>query len=116
MAAPACGSASTDDSHRLDRRLPWRPGGDSAACPTRTACGSFLAVERLRAGDPPTEACLAALRRAVEMSEDRLKTADGRPRFGLTFYAAGRGHFAVADAAGARHERPAALYGYDERP
>ncbi len=71
------------------------------------------------------------------MSESRLKTGDGRPLFGLTFYALardgrygaatmyqrseedydeGRGLFAVADAAGARLERPAFLYPVDERP
>ena len=101
------------------------------------SCGSFLVVELMRSGVPPTEACKTALRRAVEMSESRLKTGDGRPLFGLTFYALakdgsygsatmyqrseedyerGRGHFAVADAGGARLERPAFLYSREERP
>lgn len=101
------------------------------------SCGSFLIVELMRSGKTPTEACLAALRRAVEMSETRLKTDDGRPLFGLTFYALakdgrygsatmyqrseedyakGRGHFAVADASGARLERPAFLYPADRSP
>ena len=101
------------------------------------SCGSFLAVEMMRSGMAPTDACKAALRRAVEMSEARLKTADGRPLFGLTFYALakdghygsatmyqrseedyekGRGHFAIADANGARLELPAYLYSHDELP
>lgn len=101
------------------------------------SCGSFLIVELMRAGTAPAEACKAALGRAVEMSESRLKTDDGRPLFGLTFYALakdgrygaatmyqrseedyaeGRGLFAVADASGARYERPAFLYPVDQRP
>ena len=91
----------------------------------------------MRGGMPPTEACKAALRRAVEMSEARLKMKDGRPLFGLTFYALskqgeygaatlygqseedyekGSGHFAVADAGGARRERLPFLFSYEDRP
>jgi N4-(beta-N-acetylglucosaminyl)-L-asparaginase len=50
-------------------------------------CGGFLTVEFMRQGMKPTDACLATLKRVVAMTPPRLLDAQGRPRFGLTFYA-----------------------------
>ena len=90
--------------------------------------GSWLIVERMRAGDDPTEACLHALRRVVEQTERSARWQpalwkDGRPSFGLTLYAvrkdglfgsatmSGNREFAVATVdGGARREKCAALY------
>ncbi len=88
-------------------------------------CGGFLTVEHMRRGMTPTDACLETLRRAIRVTEDRLRTADGRPRFNLTFYAVNKrgefgaasmyggyraGRYAVCDAAGARLVEMAQLY------
>ena len=94
-------------------------------------CGAFLVVEWMRRGATPTEACLAALERVVEMTEDRLLDGNGRPRFGLSFYAVSKagqygsatmyeptdeqkkrdgGLFAVADMDGARLETMSYLF------
>jgi N4-(beta-N-acetylglucosaminyl)-L-asparaginase len=93
--------------------------------------GSWLIVERMRAGDKPEEACLHALMRVARQAERAARWQpalwrDGQPNFGLTFYAVrkdglygsatmrgipGGPKFAVADAAGARHEECAILYG-----
>jgi len=90
--------------------------------------GSWLVIERMRAGDTPEEACLFALRRVAEQAERgaRWQPAlwkDGQPNFGLTFYAVrkdglygsasmrGAGRFAVADANGARLENCAIAFG-----
>lgn len=90
--------------------------------------GSWLIVERMRAGDTPEEACLVALRRVAEQTERAARWqpalwGDGRPAFGLTFYAvrkdglygsatmSGRRSFAVCDdEGGARQETCKALY------
>lgn len=90
--------------------------------------GSWLIVELMRQGREPEEACLAALRRVVEQTERAARWQpalwkDGRPSFGLTFYAvrkdgqfgsatmSGRRRFAVCtDEGGARLEPSAALY------
>lgn len=86
--------------------------------------GSWLIVERMRAGDSPAEACLFALRRVAEQAERAAKWQpslwkDGKPGFGLTFYALrkdgthgsasmlgnpGSRRYAVADYQGARLE------------
>jgi len=50
-------------------------------------CGGFLTVEQMRRGMAPTDACLETLKRVVKMTESRLLRPDGRPRFGLIFYA-----------------------------
>jgi len=50
-------------------------------------CGGFLTVEHMRQGMSPTDACLATLKRVVQMTPDRLLGPDGRPRFNLNFYA-----------------------------
>ena len=60
-------------------------------------CGTFLIVEHMRRGMKPTDACLETVKRAVRLSEGRLLTPDGRPRFQLTFYALNkRGEFGAA--------------------
>ena len=100
-------------------------------------CGAFLVVEQMRRGLAPEAACLAALERAVAMTEDRHLDERGRPRFSLQFYALSKdgayagaamyaaapgderpwsNSFSVADAAGARHVPLAALYPASERP
>mgnify|MGYP000347924405 FL=1 len=49
---------------------------------------SFLIVERMRAGDAPTDACLAACRRIAEQTKmNRLRDEEGRPAFNVNFYA-----------------------------
>jgi N4-(beta-N-acetylglucosaminyl)-L-asparaginase len=101
------------------------------------ACGAFYIVELMRGGLSPYDACKKALERVVELTEDRLLGANGRPRFDLQFYAVnkggefggaamygsndrnirgGTGTFAVANADGARLEPLAFLYPASERP
>ncbi len=89
------------------------------------SCGSFLTVEFMRQGYDPEDACLETLRRVVAMTEDRLLDAQGRPQFGLSFYAVHKDgrygaatmyegpQFAVASAEGARLEPMAFLYSND---
>lgn len=89
--------------------------------------GSWLVVERMRAGDTPEEACLYALRRVAEQAQKASRWqpalwADGRPNFGLTFYAVrkdrlygsanmrGKASFTVADTKGARKETCAVAF------
>jgi N4-(beta-N-acetylglucosaminyl)-L-asparaginase len=61
------------------------------------ACGGFLTVEHLRRGMKPTDACLETLKRVVALTERRLLTPDGRPRFQLSFYAVNKnGEFGAA--------------------
>ncbi|KAA0252638.1 MAG: asparaginase [Acidobacteria bacterium] len=52
-------------------------------------CGSHTVVEELRKGKSPEEACLVALARIAEKTHlvPRHRDAQGRPRFGVTFYA-----------------------------
>jgi N4-(beta-N-acetylglucosaminyl)-L-asparaginase len=60
-------------------------------------CGAFFTVEGMRRGLKPTDACLETLRRAVRLTEPRLLTADGKPRYQLDFYAVNkRGEFGAA--------------------
>lgn len=102
-------------------------------------CGAFLIVEFMRGGKSPQEACLAALERAVAMTEDRLLDGKGRPLFSLNFYAVnkdglyggatmyqypdeylevlpGRGNYSVANADGARHEPLHFVYDQNQLP
>jgi len=51
------------------------------------ACGGFLTVEHMRQGMSPTDACLATLKRVVALTPPRLLDAQGRPTYGLNFYA-----------------------------
>lgn len=85
-------------------------------------CTSFLIVEYMRAGKSPEQACLDALKRVAEHTEPRLRDKNGRPMFGLRFYAVAKdgrygsasiwsgGHFAVHDGTKARLEESAYLY------
>ena len=50
-------------------------------------CGAFFVVEQMRAGKSPQEACIAALERAVSMTEERVLDTKGRPLYSLNFYA-----------------------------
>ena len=52
-------------------------------------CGSFLVVQFMSQGASPEEACLRAMRviAAKARLQPRLLDADGRPRFGHSFYA-----------------------------
>jgi len=92
--------------------------------------GSWLVVERMRAGDEPEEACLYALRRVTEQAERQARWqpglwTDGRPSFSLRFYALrkdglfgsasmlgrpGQRSFSVCDARGPRLETGAILH------
>jgi N4-(beta-N-acetylglucosaminyl)-L-asparaginase len=90
--------------------------------------GGHLAVEFMRQGKSPREACLAVLERIVQTTRDkRLLDRRGRPAFGIRYYAVNKkgeygsatmwggaakfpARFAVADAQGARLETCAALY------
>src|SRR5438477_7306759 len=91
--------------------------------------GGHLAVEFMRQGRHPKDACVEVLRRIAKTTrERRLLDAQGRPKFGITFYAVSkrseygaaamyafspsgkRSQFAVADARGARKEDCAYLY------
>lgn len=89
-------------------------------------CGAFAAVEFLRHGKSPTEACLEVLQRIVDhVSDPRLKRPDGRPAFDVKIYALAKdgafgaagiwsgGQFAVYSAGHNRLENAAYLY---ERP
>jgi N4-(beta-N-acetylglucosaminyl)-L-asparaginase len=50
-------------------------------------CGGFLTVEHMRRGMKPTDACLETLKRTIALTPPRLLDPQGRPRYGLTFYA-----------------------------
>jgi N4-(beta-N-acetylglucosaminyl)-L-asparaginase len=84
-------------------------------------CGAFLTVEHMRQGMSPTDACLETLRRVAAIVPPRWRGADGRPNFGLQYYAVnkkgqygaasfGPASFAVCDEKGPRHEPCAVLY------
>lgn len=91
--------------------------------------GGHLAVEFMRQGKHPREACVMTLERIAKTTrEKRLLDANGRPSFSIAFYAVNkqgqyggasmysmgatgkRRQFAVADAAGARKEDTAFLF------
>jgi len=62
-------------------------------------CGSFLVVDFMGMGSSPEEACLKALKKIAEKSkyQPRLLNDEGRPRFGLSFYAINKkGEFGAA--------------------
>jgi N4-(beta-N-acetylglucosaminyl)-L-asparaginase len=50
-------------------------------------CSCFMIVEFMRQGMTPDEACLAMLKRVADKTEPRLRDQDGKPNYGLTFYA-----------------------------
>ena len=69
----------------------------------------------------PTDACLETLRRVVAMTPPRLLREDGRPNFGLQFYAVNKkgeygaaslykARYAVADGSGAAFKDCAVLF------
>ncbi len=61
------------------------------------ACGGFTVVDAMRRGMKPTDACLQTLRRVLRLTEPRLLTADGKPRFQLNYYALNKqGQFGCA--------------------
>jgi len=89
-------------------------------------CGGFLAVEQMRRGMKPTDACLETLKRVVSMTEKRRLTADGKPRFQITFYAVNKkgdlgaaslypAQFAVHDGTAAKLADTAHLYDAEPR-
>jgi N4-(beta-N-acetylglucosaminyl)-L-asparaginase len=98
-------------------------------------CGTCYIVEQMRTGASPEEACLRALRRVVETTEERLLDERGRPRFDIEYYAvtkeggfggaamygrppekAQKDDMAVCDADGARLEPLALLFPFSDRP
>jgi N4-(beta-N-acetylglucosaminyl)-L-asparaginase len=69
-------------------------------------CGSHTIVEMMRNGMHPEDACLEALRRIVHVTvESRLKGDDGRPNFGVNYYAVNKNgeYGAAAIWSGARY-------------
>jgi N4-(beta-N-acetylglucosaminyl)-L-asparaginase len=89
--------------------------------------GAHTAVELMRQGKSPRDACLGVLQRIAAGTKDkRLLDKRGRPRFGIKFYAVNKSgdygsssmwgskdkppQFAVADARGARLENCAWLF------
>lgn len=50
-------------------------------------CGGFLTVEHMRRGMKPADAALETIKRVVAMTPPRLLHPNGRPKFGLNFYA-----------------------------
>jgi N4-(beta-N-acetylglucosaminyl)-L-asparaginase len=91
--------------------------------------GGHLCVELMRQGKHPKDACVEVLKRISQTTrEKRLKTPNGRPAFGIKFYAVDKkgrygagsmygfgatgkpSKFAVADSNGARLEDCAYLY------
>jgi N4-(beta-N-acetylglucosaminyl)-L-asparaginase len=87
-------------------------------------CGSFMVVEFMRNGFSPEEACLQSLKRIADKTklQPYLLNDEGKPRFGLSFYAVNkkgdfgsatmwsRGRFAVHDGTSARLEEAAYLF------
>jgi N4-(beta-N-acetylglucosaminyl)-L-asparaginase len=70
-------------------------------------CGGFLTVEFMRRGLKPTDACLETLKRVVAATEPRLLDQQGRPTFGLTFYAINKkGEFGSASLHAGREGAP----------
>jgi N4-(beta-N-acetylglucosaminyl)-L-asparaginase len=92
-------------------------------------CGSNMVVEFMRDGFSPEEACLKALERIADKSklQSHLLTKEGRPRFGLSFYAINKkgeygsaniwsgGRYVVHDGVSSRLEEPAYLYKRERR-
>jgi len=70
-------------------------------------CGSHMVVQFMAAGSSPEEACLQALRKIAEKTrlQPHLVDGEGRPRFGLNFYAINKkGEFGSASLwSGARY-------------
>jgi N4-(beta-N-acetylglucosaminyl)-L-asparaginase len=108
--------SSVTTTSGLSWKIPWRVGdspiiGAGQYCDNEIGaagstgrgesnikiCGAFLTVEHMRQGMKPTDACLATLRRVVAAAEPRLLDAQGRPTFGLNYYAVNKnGEFGAA--------------------
>lgn len=87
-------------------------------------CGSFTVVEFMRQGSSPQEACLKTLERIAQtsMRQPHLLDDEGKPRFGLSFYAVNKkgeygsarmwsgGRYVVHDGTASRREEAAYLY------
>src|SRR5690606_36464027 len=86
-------------------------------------CAAYAVCRAMEDGKTPTEACLEVMKRVADRTKQkRLLTPEGRPNFGLRFYAVRKdgaygsatmyegGQFAVATAEGARIERAAFLF------
>jgi N4-(beta-N-acetylglucosaminyl)-L-asparaginase len=86
-------------------------------------CGSHSVIELMRAGMAPVDACLEALRRVVTFTtEARLRDPEGRPNFGVNYYAVNKNgeyggaaiysgaRFVVCVDGEARHEDSAYLF------
>ena len=92
-------------------------------------CGSFMVVEFMRRGSSPEEACLKTLERIAETSKSQphLLDDEGKPRFGLSFYAVNKkgeygsarmwsgGRFAIHDGTSSRREEAAYLFKRKQR-
>ncbi|MDQ6886731.1 MAG: N(4)-(beta-N-acetylglucosaminyl)-L-asparaginase [Gemmatimonadota bacterium] len=97
-------------------------------------CGAFLAVELMRQGMSPEQACIKVMERVIAMTEKRLLDERGRPKFDLHYYAIKKDgtygsacafqgarsdslsdKFAICDAKGARLETSAYMYKREER-
>jgi N4-(beta-N-acetylglucosaminyl)-L-asparaginase len=98
-------------------------------------CGAFLAVEFMRQGMGPEQACIKVMERVIAMTEKRLLDEKGRPKFDLHFYAIKKDgtygaacsyegatadslgdRFAICDAKGARLEKSAHMWKASDRP
>lgn len=86
-------------------------------------CAAYAVCRAMEDGKTPTEACLEVMKRVADRTrQKRLLTPEGRPNFGLRFYAVRKdgaygsatmyegGQFAVATAQGARIEKAAFLF------
>ena len=62
-------------------------------------CGAFLAVEFMRQGMSPEQACMKVMERVIAMTEKRLLDENGRPYFDLEYYAVNKkGEYGAAIA------------------
>jgi N4-(beta-N-acetylglucosaminyl)-L-asparaginase len=78
-------------------------------------CSCFMIVELMRDGLTPEQACLTMLQRVADKTEPRLRDENGKPNYGLVFYAVrkdglfggatmwGEGKMAVHDGTECRH-------------
>jgi N4-(beta-N-acetylglucosaminyl)-L-asparaginase len=87
-------------------------------------CGSYTVVEFMKQGSSPEEACLKTLERIAQTSKGQphLLDEEGKPRFGLSFYALNKkgeygaanmqsgGSFSVHDGASSRKVEAAYLF------
>ena len=91
-------------------------------------CGAHTAVEMMRLGKSPEEACLEVARRVVKTTkEKRLLFPDGKPNFNISFYAVNKkgeygaasiypSRFTVNTGAESRTLNTAFLFNRDRNP